>query len=392
MYTEHFGLNKLPFENVPDPVFFFDEGDHARIHNRIRDSLKAGRGLMVVTGPIGSGKTTLSQMIISEFSNDLRLIWMAEPPETSTDLFQFLAQELGLKPSSSERVFIIRDIKDALIKINSEGSKCLMIIDESHLMTDDTLNGMRLLNNLEEASSKLIQILLLGQEEIMETINRPEMEAFKQRIAALEIIGKMDADKLRKYVAHRIHVAGGRSSIFSDTGWEALALAFSSGGTPRVINSLCDVSLRVALDRKKTVVDVHDVYAAAEGMGLSKEIFHYVVSLKNQERKQQPPSIAKDDSIKEPAAPDKKPVDLSENKTDDTGIKHEEKQIERSEPAEEQAKSGVIKSEEDQKKLKLPVWLLLISIAALIASIFFYCQRAGSPDLMNCLMDLMGYY
>ena len=391
MYTEHFGLNKLPFENVPDPAFFFDEGDHARIHNKIRASLKAGRGLMVITGPIGSGKTTLSQMIISEFSNDLRLIWIAEPPEASSDLFQFLAQELGLKPSSSERVFIIRDIKDALIKINSEGSKCLMIIDESHLMTDDTLNGMRLLNNLEEASSKLIQILMLGQEEIMKTINKPEMEAFKQRIAALEIIGKMDADKIRKYVAHRIHVAGGQSSIFSDTGWEALVLAFSSGGTPRVINSLCDVALSVAVDRKKTVVDVHDVYAAAEGMGLSKEIFHYVVSLKNKERKQQTPPMVKNDSIKEPVAPDKTPVALLDKKTDDTGVERKEKQPERAYPANEESKIKVVVSEEDRKNLKMPVWLLLTSIVVLIASIFFYCQRAGSPDLIACLIDLISF-
>jgi general secretion pathway protein A len=391
MYTEHFGLNKLPFENVPDPAFFFDEGDHARIHHKIRASLKAGRGLMVVTGPIGSGKTTLSQMIISEFSNDLRLIWMAEPPETSTDLFRFLAQELGLNPSSSDRVFIIRDIKDALIKINSEGSKCLMIIDESHLITDDTLNGIRLLNNLEEASSKLIQVLLLGQEEIMETINRPDMEAFKQRIAALEIIGKMDADRLRKYVAHRIHVAGGQSSIFSETGWEALVLAFSSGGTPRVINSLCDVSLSVAVDRKKTVVDVHDVYAAAEGMGLSKEIFHYVVSLKNQERKQQPSPIVKDDSIKEPVAPGRTPAELLDKKTDVPGLERKDKQPERPSPAKEESRIGVTVSEGDQKSLKMPVWLLLISIVVLTISIFFYCQRAGSPDLISCLIDLISY-
>jgi general secretion pathway protein A len=280
MYTKHFGLEKLPFENVPDPAFFFDEGDHARIHNRITESLKAGRGLTVVTGHIGAGKTTLSQMVISEFSDDVKLIWMAEPPENSIDLFLFIAQELGLKPESSEKTFILRDIKDALQKINAEGRKCLVIIDESHLVSDDTINGIRLLNNLEEGSKKLIQILLLGQEELAEIINRPDMEPFRQRIATLETLGKMDTERIRKYVAHRIHVAGGGPSMLADTGWEALALAFGSGSTPRVINSLCDRSLNAAFEREKTIVDVDDVYEAAQGMGLQKEIFFYKVALR----------------------------------------------------------------------------------------------------------------
>ena len=93
MYTKHFGLSILPFENVPDPKFFFDHGDYARVHHRILDSLKAGRGLIIVTGPIGSGKTTMSQKVKSDFSGNTQTIWMAEPPLTSMDLFLFLTQE-----------------------------------------------------------------------------------------------------------------------------------------------------------------------------------------------------------------------------------------------------------------------------------------------------------
>ena len=247
MYIKHFGLKILPFENVPDPVFFFDQGDHARIRKRVEDSLRAGRGLIVVTGPIGSGKTTLSQMIKSDLSNNTKLIWMAVPPENSMDLFLFIAQELGITPSTSEKVFIIRDIKDALLKINSEGKKCLLIIDESHMIPDDVINGLRLLNNLEEGSTKLIQIFMLGQEELMDIINRPEMEPFKQRIATLEIIGKMNADRIRNYVSYRVEVAGGDPSIFIDSAWDALALAFNSEGTPRRINTLCDRAMSLCL-------------------------------------------------------------------------------------------------------------------------------------------------
>ena len=94
MYTQHFRLNKLPFENVPDPQFFYNQGDHARIREQISGSLESGRGLIVVTGPIGSGKTTLSQMIKADFPESIKLIWMAEPPANSNDLYLFLAQEL----------------------------------------------------------------------------------------------------------------------------------------------------------------------------------------------------------------------------------------------------------------------------------------------------------
>jgi general secretion pathway protein A len=387
MYTEHFGLNILPFENVPDPVFFYDEGDHARIRKQISGSLQSGRGLIVVTGPIGSGKTTLSQMIKSDFPEKIRLIWMAEPPANSTDLYLFLAQELGLQPTSSEKTFVMRDIRNALLNINSAGNKCLVIMDESHLMSDDVINGIRLLNNLEEGSVKLIQLLLLGQEELMEMINRPEMEPFKQRIAALEILGKMTVEGIRKYVSHRIQVAGGIPALISDTGWEALSIAFNSGGTPRTINSLCDRSFNVAFEREKTVVDAQDIYEATQRIGLRTDVFHYIVSLKNRERKSQEPQPAAAKPVSETTPPDKVPAP--------SNIREEE-QINRNAVSKAPATSGIRMgapevSSADQKGLKVPVTLLLLSIATLTLSVLFFCQRAGSSGSQGCLMDLISF-
>jgi general secretion pathway protein A len=300
MYTGNFGFKKLPFENVPDPMFFFDHGDYARMRKRITESLKAGRGLVVVTGPEGSGKTTLSQMIIPDFSGDIRIIWIAEPPEKSSTLFLFVAQELGLKPLAFDKTSVLKDIKGALLKIRSESSKYLMIIEESHLLTDDTIDGICLLNSLEEGQTKLIHILLLGQKKILETIDRPEMEPFKQGIAVLEIIDKMNADTIRKYVAHRIEAAGGNASIFTDSGWKALALAFGSGNTPRTINSLCDRSLSVAFEREKTIVDVDDVYKAAEEMGIDNEESQYKAAPIIEEQTGQVPSNGRNASVWEP--------------------------------------------------------------------------------------------
>ena len=298
MYTENFNLNKLPFENVPDPAFFFDQGDYGQIRNRIKNSLIAGRGLTIVTGPIGSGKTTLSQMMKSDYSDNYQLIWMAEPPDNSTDLFLFIIQELGLKTSITERVFVLRDIREALLKMNSAEKKCLMVIDESHLATNDVLEGIRILNNLEEGPTKMIQILLLGQMEILETLKKPEMKPFMQRIASLEKIGHMNADKIRQYISHRIKMAGGKPSIFTETGWEAVVIAsVTGGGVPRVINSLCDRSLNTAFEKGKTAVDIDDISTVAEEMGIFKDLFHYKITTENKKIKSEEPVKKKSRSL-----------------------------------------------------------------------------------------------
>ncbi len=383
MYTEHFNLKLLPFENVPDPLFFYDYGDHALIRKQISGSLQSGRGLIVVIGPIGSGKTTLSQMIKFDFPENIKLIWMGEPPANSTNLYLFLAQELGLQPSSTEKTFILRDIRNALLKINSEGRKCLIIMDESHLISDDVINGIRLLNNLEEGSTKLIQLLLLGQEELVEKINRPEMEPFKQRIATLEILGKMNVDTMINYVAHRIHVAGGPPSLISDTGWEALSIAFSTGGTPRTINSLCDRSFNVAFEREKPVVDARDIYEATQRMGLMTDVFHYICLLNTRERE------IKNQESRPPA---NQPVpEAAEQSSPSITGKAEQVSTEtvNEVPDISAVTMGVAELPlADQKDLTVPVTLLLLSIAALTLSVLFFCHRSESTSFPNCLMGL----
>ncbi len=403
MYAQHFNLNLLPFENVPDPLFFYDQGDHARIRKQISGSLQSGRGLIVVTGPIGSGKTTLSQMIKSDFPEDIQVIWMAEPPANSSDLYLFLAQELGLQPTSSEKTFVMRDIRNALLKINSEGKKCLVIMDESHLMSDDVINGIRLLNNLEEGSTKLIQLLLLGQEELMEKINKPEMVPFKQRIAALETLGKMNVDRVLKYITHRIQVAGGAPSLISDTGWEALSIAFSSGGTPRTINSLCDRSFNVAYERDKPLVDAQDIYEATQRMGLVTDVFHYIILLNNRERKkqelQQATQEVANNAVLEAASPP--PLEKEKFVTSITKKTEQENRVVNDQTPEisgaevdvsEKSYDDIaktIKAKYEQKSLMVPATLLALSMVAFIVSVWFFCHRTDSAGFLGCLMDLL---
>lgn len=405
MYAQHFNLNLLPFENVPDPLFFYDQGDHARIRKQISGSLQSGRGLIVVTGPIGSGKTTLSQMIKSDFPEDIKVIWMAEPPASSSDLYLFLAQELGLQPTSSEKTFVMRDIRNALLKINSEGKKCLVITDESHLMSEDVVNGIRLLNNLEEGSTKLIQLLLLGQEELMEMINKPEMAPFKQRIAALETLGKMNVDRVLKYITHRIQVAGGTPNLISDTGWEALSIAFSSGGAPRTINSLCDRSFNVAYERGKSHIDAQDIYEATQRMGLVTDVFHYIILLNNRERKkqelQQAAQEAANSTVTETVSPPplekEKPASSITKKTEQKSrvvnnqtSEISETKIDVSEKSYDDI-AKTIKAKYEQKGLMVPAALLALSMITFMGSVWFFCHRADSTGFLGCLMDLLSF-
>ncbi|SFE27999.1 ExeA family protein [Nitrosomonas sp. Nm166] len=416
IYTQHFNLNKLPFENVPDPLFFYNSGDHARIRKQISGSLQSGRGLIVVTGPIGSGKTTLSQMIKADFPEDIKLIWMAEPPASSGDLYLYLAQELGLQPPSSEKTFVMRDIRNALLKINSEGEKCLVIIDESHLMSDDVLNGIRLLNNLEEGSVKLIQLLLLGQEELMEKINRPAMEPFKQRIAALETLGRMNVEAVRNYISHRLKIAGGTPDLISDTGWEAISIAFHTGGTPRTINSLCDRSFSVAFERNKPVVDAHHVYEATQRLGLRTDVFHYIISLKSKERKSQEIQVTADQTVPQtPEAPPAEtaaseaplfetPASIKEPFSSPMGrktrpavnVKVDEASlnpginVDATDSSYEDI-ANVIRAKYNQKSLQIPAMLLSMSLVMFVMSLLFFCHQTDSVGFIGCMMDLFSF-
>lgn len=278
MYTKHFSLESLPFENVPDPAYFFNQGEYSRVLGRMIDSLSAGRGLMVMAGPIGTGKTTLSQKLMVSVPQKTRIVWLGEPPETSDELLLFLTQELRIDSKSPGRIFVLRDIKEYLQKLHEEENRCLLIIDEVHKISDDVLECVRLLNNLEQGSTKLIQIFLIGQEEFLANLNRPELASFKQRIAWLEAMGKMNFLQTREYILHRLKVAGGQSSIFSDEAIEAVLVG--AQGTPRLVNTLCDRALRFCYEANKTTVDLDCVRRAADDIGLGSEVFLWLMNLK----------------------------------------------------------------------------------------------------------------
>jgi type II secretory pathway predicted ATPase ExeA len=277
MYNEYFKLEKLPFENVPDPDFFFDSGAYSRSLNALSSSIDAGRGLMVISGPIGSGKTNLSHMIMQKFEGSLHLIWMAEPPENGMDLLLFLTKELRLSSKKGKRVSLIHQIREKLLGMED---RCLLIIDEAHLLTNEVAATLKTLTNLELKAKKLIQVLLLGQEELVEFIDRKELVSFKQRIATYEILGRMENREIKNYINFRLRMAGANNDLFTEGALQAVIIA--SEGIPRVINTLCSRALDIVANRQKLIVELDDIFNAALGQVDRKVLFHLKLSLTDQ--------------------------------------------------------------------------------------------------------------
>jgi len=350
MYTNHFSLHSLPFENVSDPACFFEQGDYNRVLSRMIDSLWAGKGLMVVAGPIGAGKTTLSQKLMVSVPEPTRIVWLGEPPDTSDELLLFLTQELHISPELSGRIFVLRDIKEYLLKLHNEGNRCLLIIDEAHKISDDVLECVRLLNNLEQGSIKLIQVLLIGQEEFLVKLSRPDLESFKQRIAWLESIGKMTPLQTHQYIMYRLKVAGSQSRIFTDDAIEAVIAVVR--GTPRLINTFCDRALRVSYESNKSIVDMDSVRRAADEIGLGSEVFLWLTN-------RRPEKTAQNDALQA------------------SSLKHNSNPA-ASGPSRETTPVNKIRSartHQDNSSWTFPILLLCGSILLFVASVWFYIEK-----------------
>ncbi len=242
MYLEHFGLNEPPFRITPHTDFFFEGADRGATLEALHYAILHDEGIVKVSGEIGSGKTMLCRVLIERLPPEVETVFLANPSFSRGEILHAIAAELGLQFSPQPSAPPLRELQSHLIQLYAGGRRVVVLVDEAHAMPEDTLEQVRLLSNLEANRHKLLQLVLFGQPELEQALNKHSMRQLKDRITHSFRMRPLTPEEVAKYVSFRIHAAGYRGpELFSGEAIEAIAHA--SGGLTRRINVLADKSL-----------------------------------------------------------------------------------------------------------------------------------------------------
>jgi len=253
LYLEFWGLNKKPFENTPDPEYFYYSEEHKEGYERMMYAVTENKGGAMLTGEYGCGKTTLLRIIAGKTMNDDReIIVVNNPNYEPKELLAEIIHQLGEEPSDKSRTELSKQIEEILYRKFQSGREVIIMIDEAQLMrNDDVFEELRLLLNHQLNDRFLATILLVGQPELRERVTK--MPQFEQRLAIKYHLHSFNLEDTGKYISHRLNIAGLETKIVNDDAIEAVFKA--SYGVPRKINSLCDLALMTAARRNIKIVD-----------------------------------------------------------------------------------------------------------------------------------------
>jgi general secretion pathway protein A len=257
MYTKFYGLKEEPFRLTPDPRFLHLAQPHRQALTALLESVLTRRGLMLFTGPVGTGKTTLlhaALRILSEkpgMHKRLRSAFIVIPTLTPDEFLEALLDEFEVPSEGKSKPARLQALHHMLLETHREDGIALLFIDEAHLLTPALLEEVRLLSNVDTYGGKLLQIILCGQPELFVALRRKEMAALQQRIACRSTLRPLTQSETSDYIAERLHIAG----LLNQTSFTppAIEMIFSlSKGVPRVINLICDGCLRLGarIDRR----------------------------------------------------------------------------------------------------------------------------------------------
>jgi general secretion pathway protein A len=265
IYLQYFALKREPFSIVPDPGFLYPSIYHRQAVAHLKYGLDREGGFILLTGEVGTGKTTLTRTMIKRIPPHVRVAYILNSKLNTTDVLASICDELNIQlPANTELSFTkkcIDAINQDLLAAHAEGKKTLIVLEEAQNLTPEVLETLRLLSNLETSTQKLLHILLVGQPELLEILAQKELRQLNQRVVSRFHLSPLDKNDLSNYINHRLHRAGAKRAIFEPA---CISVLFKlTGGVPRLINLVCHQALVAAYASGQKTVSAKLVSQAA---------------------------------------------------------------------------------------------------------------------------------
>ncbi len=253
MYGKHYGLVELPFSVTPDPRFSYTNSLYREAFASLRYGIENRKGFIVITGEAGTGKTTLLRRLMRTVEATVHTAFIFNTHLDFTELLRLVLNELGVATSARDRLTLMAQLNDYLIEQLHKDHVVSVLVDEAQDLSDEMLEELRLLSNLETDRAKLIQIVLMGQPELEQKLDQPELRQLKQRVAVRCRLAPLKSDEVAPYINSRLHTVGYDGKELFDLG-SVQKIALYSKGIPRLINVICDNALLIAYATSKSKV------------------------------------------------------------------------------------------------------------------------------------------
>jgi len=260
MYESFYGLTEKPFTLLPDPDYLYLSPKHQRALTLLEYGMMNQAGFSVICGDTGAGKTTLIRRLLSELGDDTKVGLITNTHQSFGELLNWVLMAFGLDGDGKSKAQMHQMFIDFLIEQYSQNKHTVLIVDEAQNMSADTLEELRMLSNINADKDQVLQVILAGQPALRETLRKPELMQFAQRIAVDYYLESLSVEETKSYIHHRLSVAGSDNAIFTDAACEAVYKY--SRGTPRLINLLCDTALVYGFAEQTEIINeqlVHDV-------------------------------------------------------------------------------------------------------------------------------------
>lgn len=271
MYERYFGFREMPFSVTHDPRFFYTNDRYEGTFSVLRYGIIWKKGVILLTGEVGTGKTTFLRKLMRELEATVQSIHVFYTYLSFDELVQFTLHDMGLAAKGKNRFEMFREFNEHLVRQFKNGRTVALLIDEAQNLNDESLEGLRLLSNLEVDNEKVLQIVLVGQPELLEKLDKPSMRQLKDRVAIRCGLDSLTCTEVGSYIRHRLEIAGyDGPEIFSNQAVESIATY--SGGKPRLINTLCDNALILAYGASSRKVSASMIMDAAGDLGLEPKL------------------------------------------------------------------------------------------------------------------------